>query len=136
VHKRVPAVASVTLVYNHHVRELSERLTAIQHELGDKVRSAMHVHLDHENCMEVIVMRGHSDQLKAVAERMLSTRGVIHGAIEIVPESTVAMSRTHRHERSGTHTHADGTVHADHAHDEEPRKPARKRVKPRKARAR
>ena len=120
VHKRVPAVAAVTLVYNHHVRELSERLTSIQHELGDRVRSAMHVHLDHENCMEVIVMRGPSDQLKSVAERMINTRGVIHGGIELVPESTVAMSRTHRHERAGMHAHrqADGSVHVHADHDD------------------
>jgi CopG family nickel-responsive transcriptional regulator len=122
VRKRVPAVAALTLVYNHHVRELTERLTAIQHELGDRVRSAMHVHLDHDNCMEVIVMRGPSDQLRSVAERMIGTRGVIHGAIELVPESSVAMSRSHRHPR-GMHEHEDGTLHEDHE------KPARARGK-------
>ena len=76
IQNRVPAVAAVTLVYNHHVRELSERLTSIQHDLGDRVRSAMHVHLDHENCLEVIVMRGRSDELRSAADRMLATRGV------------------------------------------------------------
>ena len=72
-------------------------------------------------------MRGPSDQLKAVAERMINTRGVVHGGIELVPESTVAMSRTHRHERQGTHTHADGTVHADHDHGEGPSRKRKRR---------
>ena len=110
IQKRVPAVAAVTLVYNHHVRELSERLTSIQHDLGDRVRSAMHVHLDHENCLEVIVMRGRSDELRSAADRMLATRGVTQGGIEMVPESALAMSRTHRHAR------AEATEH-DHEHD-------------------
>jgi CopG family nickel-responsive transcriptional regulator len=121
VHKRVQAVASVTLVYNHHVRELSEKLTAIQHELGGRVRSAMHVHLDHDNCLEVIVMRGPSDQLKAAAERMVSTRGVIHGGIELVPESNVAMSSNHRHGRGAAHDHAHPHPHP-HEHDPVPPK--------------
>jgi CopG family nickel-responsive transcriptional regulator len=110
VQKRVPAIASITLVYNHHVRELSERLTSIQHELGESVRSSMHVHLDHENCLEVIIMRGRSDILKAAADRMLGTRGVTQGGIEIVPDSALALSRTHRHARpesgDAEHSHA------------------------------
>jgi CopG family nickel-responsive transcriptional regulator len=93
----VPAVASVTLVYNHHVRELSERLNSVQHELGERVRSAMHVHLDHDNCLEVIVLRGRSDELRAAAERMLGTRGVTHGGIAMVAESELAGSRDYRH---------------------------------------
>ncbi|MFT3926826.1 MAG: nickel-responsive transcriptional regulator NikR [Myxococcales bacterium] len=116
--KRVPAVAAVTLVYNHHVRELSERLTSIQHDLGDKVRSAMHVHLDHDNCMEVIVLRGPSDELKHAADRMLGTRGVTHGGIEMVDESALASSRSHRHAH-GEHAHAH--THG-HAHAASPRR--------------
>lgn len=95
--KSVPAVAAVTLVYNHHVRLLAERLTEIQHGLGDMVRSTMHVHLDHDNCIEVIVLRGPSDRLKAAADSMLGARGVTHGGMEIVTESALASSRSHRH---------------------------------------
>jgi CopG family nickel-responsive transcriptional regulator len=122
VQKRVPAVATLTLVYNHHVRELSERLTSIQHELGDCVRSTMHVHLDHENCLEVIVMRGRSDILQAAADRMLGTRGVTQGGIEIVPDSALALSRTHRHARPEADAHEHPHVHPAPA-------PARKRVR-------
>jgi hypothetical protein len=66
------------------VRDLSERLTEIQHELGELVRSTMHVHLSHDYCLEVLVMRGNSNDLQAIADRILATRGVKHGGIEIV----------------------------------------------------
>jgi CopG family transcriptional regulator, nickel-responsive regulator len=108
--ERVPAVAAVTLVYNHHVRQLSERLTTIQHSLGEAVRSTMHVHLDSENCLETIVMRGRSDQLHEAAERMLATRGVSHGSVEIVTEKALRAHHQHEHDLHGH----------DHAHDHEP----------------
>ena len=99
--RRVDAFASVTIVYNHHVRELSERITQMQHELGDQVRSAMHVHLDNERCLEVIVMRGRADKLQRVAETLFATRGVLQGAIEVVADaaSSVPLSPRHRHGR-------------------------------------
>ncbi len=122
------AFSAVTLVYNHHVRELSERLTALQHDLGDQVCSSMHVHLDHEHCLEVIVMRGRSDQLRETANRMVGTRGVVHGAAEFVPLETLALSSTWR--RAQVHEH-DGRWHA-HPHEpahSHPAKPKRVRKK-------
>jgi CopG family nickel-responsive transcriptional regulator len=113
LNEQVPAFAAVTLVYNHHVRELSERLTALQHDLGEQVRSSMHVHLDHEHCLEVIVMRGRSDELRAVTGRMIGTRGVIQGGVEFVAENTLSLSNTGR--RVNFHEHADGHSHA-HPH--------------------
>jgi CopG family nickel-responsive transcriptional regulator len=86
VRRGVPAIAALTLVYDHHVRDLTERLTEIQHELGERVRSTLHVHLDHNRCLEVIILRGRSDELKRVAEKLLATRGVKHGGIEIVTD--------------------------------------------------
>jgi CopG family nickel-responsive transcriptional regulator len=84
VPKNVPAVAALTLVYDHHVRDLSEKLTDLQHDVGEMIRSTMHVHLSHDECLEVIVMDGKSHELKAFADKVLGTRGVKHGAIEIV----------------------------------------------------
>jgi len=119
--KGVPAFAAVTLVYNHHVRELSERLTSLQHDLGEAVRSTMHVHLDHEHCMEVIVMRGRSDQLKEVTGRMLGTRGVIQGGAEYVAEASLGLSNTgrrlHQHDGFEPHSHPHPHSHPEaHAH--------------------
>ena len=87
VRKGVDAVASLTIVYDHHVRDLSEKLTELQHELGDQVRATLHVHLSHDLCLEVIVMRGRSDELHTIANKILATRGVKHGGIEIIAES-------------------------------------------------
>ena len=118
VRKGEPAVAALTLVYDHHVRDLTERLTEIQHGLGDAVRSTMHVHLDHDHCLEVIVMRGAADVLKAAAQRMLATRGVKHGGLEMVTDVSreePSVVHAHVHEHDG-HTHAH--PHHHHAHDE------------------
>jgi CopG family nickel-responsive transcriptional regulator len=93
VPKGVPAHAALTLVYDHHVRDLTERLTEIQHDLGDHVRSTLHVHLDHDHCLEVIVMRGRSDELQRVAEKLLATRGVKHGGIQIVTQLATEPAR-------------------------------------------
>jgi CopG family nickel-responsive transcriptional regulator len=129
---RVPAFAAVTLVYNHHVRELSERLTSLQHDLGEQVRSTMHVHLDREHCLEVIVMRGRSDQLKEVTGRMIGTRGVIQGGAEYVAESTLSLTgtgrRVHQHEGHEPHSHPHSHAHPHaHPHPPTPAKPTAKR---------
>jgi len=84
VPKAVDAIATITLVYDHHVRDLSERLTDLQHELGEQVRSTLHVHVNHDLCLEVIVIRGRSDLLQNIADRLLALRGVKQGGIEIV----------------------------------------------------
>lgn len=84
VPKAVDAIATLTLVYDHHVRDLGEKLTELQHELGEQVRATMHVHLNHDLCLEVIVIRGRSDRLQGMADRILALRGVKQGGIEIV----------------------------------------------------
>jgi len=84
VPKAVDAIATLTLVYDHHVRDLSEKLTDLQHELGEQVRATLHVHINHDLCLEVIVIRGRSDRLKFIADRLLALRGVKQGGIEIV----------------------------------------------------
>jgi CopG family nickel-responsive transcriptional regulator len=125
----VPAFAAVTLVYNHHVRELSERLTALQHDLGDQVRSTMHVHLDHEHCLEVIVMRGRSDDLKSITGRMIGTRGVLHGGAEYVSENMLSLgghgpAHPHGHEHHHLHDHGE----ADRPHPPPQPSPKSKRA--------
>lgn len=93
------AVAAMTLVYDHHVRDLSDKLTDLQHDLGDAVRSSMHVHLSHALCLEVVVMRGPSDLLRDVAARTFATRGVKHGGLELFAalETTAEPGHGHGH---------------------------------------
>jgi CopG family nickel-responsive transcriptional regulator len=73
--------ATITLMYDHHVRELTEHLTEVQHDFGDAIVSTLHVHLDHHHCMEVIACRGRARQLREVSERLLGIKGVLSGGI-------------------------------------------------------
>jgi CopG family nickel-responsive transcriptional regulator len=75
------AVATITLVYDHHVHELTERLTEVQHDHGDYIISAMHVHLDHHHCLEVIAAQGPARALKGLADRLIGTKGVLSGNV-------------------------------------------------------
>jgi len=74
-------VATVTLVYSHHTRELGEKLTELQHQAHEAVVSALHVHMDAHNCLEVLVVRGKGKELKRIADRLISTKGVKHGKL-------------------------------------------------------
>jgi len=76
-----PVVASLTFVYDHHVSDLQDRLTRLQHRHHGLVQSALHVHLDHDNCMEVLVLRGPAGDIQALADRILGSRGVKHGRL-------------------------------------------------------
>jgi CopG family transcriptional regulator, nickel-responsive regulator len=76
-------VGTVTLVYDHHVRLLNEKLTGIQHDFHHAVLSTLHVHLDHDNCLEVLVVRGRSADVRKVADALISTKGVKHGRLTI-----------------------------------------------------
>jgi CopG family transcriptional regulator, nickel-responsive regulator len=76
-------IGSVTLVYDHHVRLLQEKLTAIQHDHHHSILSTLHVHLDHDNCLEVLVVRGRSAEVRQVADALISTKGVKHGRLVI-----------------------------------------------------
>ena len=113
VRRGIEAVATLTLIYDHHVRDLSERLTELQHDLGEKIRSTLHIHLDHDHCLEIIVMHGRSDELQAVADRILALKGVLHGAVEVYAH--------------GGHAHPHGSSHQGHPMATPPVK-ARKRA--------
>lgn len=76
-------VGTVTLVYDHHVRMLSDKLTDMQHASYHNVLSTMHVHLDHDNCLEVLVLRGQAGRVKQLADALISTKGVKHGRLTI-----------------------------------------------------
>lgn len=75
------AVGTITLVYNHEVRDLSEKLIDFQHQVHGAVISSLHVHLDKHNCLEVLVVRGKGREIRKVADRLIGTRGVKHGKL-------------------------------------------------------
>ena len=74
-------VGTVTIVYGHHEHELTHVLTELQHQRHDAIICSTHVHLDAHFCLEVIIVRGPSREVRAVADTLISTRGVKHGAL-------------------------------------------------------
>jgi CopG family nickel-responsive transcriptional regulator len=72
-------VGTITIVYDHNVHDLTEKLTEIQHRHHQVVLSAMHVHLDDHHCLEVLVVRGRGHEIRKVADTLIGTKGVKHG---------------------------------------------------------
>ena len=74
-------VGSITIVYSHDTRELTDTLTDLQHHYHNAIISSMHIHLDEHNCLEVIVVKGKARDIKAIADRLIGTKGVKHGKL-------------------------------------------------------
>lgn len=103
-----PTIATISIIYDHHVRELTERLVEIQHEFGDRVISTTHVHLDHDHCLEVVLAKGPANLLKRLADRLIGAKGVISGDVSgmsIVgrPATKGATPKKRRHEHPHRH---------------------------------
>lgn len=69
-------IGVITLVFDHHQRKLQDKLTELQHDHHDMIISSTHVHLDHHNCLEVIIVKGESGAVRELANRLKATRGV------------------------------------------------------------
>lgn len=78
-----PVVGTITLVYDHHARELSRKLTGIQHAHHDAVLATTHVHLTHDLCAEMILVRGRAGTVRALADALRQQRGVLHAALSM-----------------------------------------------------
>ena len=74
---------TVTLVYDHHARLLPEKLTELQHHYHSAVLSALHVHLDHDNCLEVILVKGKASLVQKLSNALIAIKGVKHGRFTI-----------------------------------------------------
>ncbi len=72
-------VGTITLIYDHHQPKLSEQLVSAQHDYKGQVLATTHVHLNHHNCLEVIILKGHGTDVKKFADKLLSFKGVKHG---------------------------------------------------------
>ncbi len=95
-------VANLSYVYNHHERELAERLMALQHAHHDLAVSTMHAHLDHEHCIETVLLKGPAQAVRQFANLLAAERGVRHGQLNLV---MVDLSREHRHGSGAPHVH-------------------------------
>ncbi len=76
-----PVVATITIVYDHHARTTADVLMHHQHAESEHVLSSLHVHLDADNCLEVIVVRGESNKVRQLADRLIGTKGVKFGKV-------------------------------------------------------
>ncbi|MCS7022033.1 MAG: nickel-responsive transcriptional regulator NikR [Gemmataceae bacterium] len=85
---QTPVLASLTLVYEHHRPHLVEKLLALQHEHADQVIASLHVHIDHDRCLEVLVLRGRGQQLQQLAESLRGLKGVHRGELTLA-ETTI-----------------------------------------------
>ena len=74
-------VGTVTFVYDHHVRDLTNKLTNIQHDFQGLILSGLHVHLDHDHCLEVLVVKGRGSEITRAADALISVKGVKHGKL-------------------------------------------------------
>jgi CopG family nickel-responsive transcriptional regulator len=101
-------VATLSYVYDHAARELPKRLTQDFHAHHGLAQATLHVHLDHDSCLEVTVLKGKSAEVKAFADHVIAERGVRHGHIAYMPADV----GTHPHdpEHEGHHDH--GRLHA------------------------
>ena len=89
-------VANLSYVYNHHERDLAERLTALQHEQHDLAVATLHVHLDHENCLESVILRGPTAAVRSFSDALIAERGVRHGQLNLI-DVELDSGRGHHH---------------------------------------
>ncbi len=75
------SIGTISMVYDHHTRDLSDKLTEHQHSHHKEIISSMHIHLDHNNCLEVVVAKGKAREIKHLAQELIGTRGVKHGKL-------------------------------------------------------
>ncbi|MFH1773804.1 MAG: nickel-responsive transcriptional regulator NikR [Methanobacteriota archaeon] len=79
--KEGEVIGSLTLLYDHDIRGVSDRLTNLQHDHAAHILTSMHVHLDEHNCLEVLVIRGRAEEVKKISDQLISSRGVKHGKL-------------------------------------------------------
>ena len=96
-------IATLSYIYNHHERDLASQVTSAHHHHHDLTLSSMHVHMDHDNCLEVVILRGIIEHVRCFANRVIATNGVRHGKLHIVPIEFAQESHPHS---AVPHTHS------------------------------
>ena len=97
VASKAPVVGTVSLIYDHHTRLLPEKLADLQHEHHQVVISTLHAHLDHDTCLEVVLLRGPSRKVQQLADKLISTKGVRHGRLVMSSPGTVSIPQHSPH---------------------------------------
>lgn len=102
-------IASLSYVFNHHERDLGERLTGIQHDHHDLTVSTLHAHLDHDNCIESTILRGPTEAVWRFADSIMAQSGVRHGQLNLISVDLAHPQHAHGHDHS--HPHGPGHFH-------------------------
>jgi CopG family nickel-responsive transcriptional regulator len=98
-HRAKYCVGALSYVYNHHERQLAGRLTGMQHEHHDLAVSTMHAHLDHETCIETVILHGPTEEVLQFADAIKAQPGVRHGNFNPIPMDLDDRGRHHGHSR-------------------------------------
>ena len=97
-------VGTVTLIYDHHASGITEKLTEVQHEHHELVVSTSHAHLDHDSCLEVLIVHGKSSKVEQFADLLIGLKGVQHGRLVMtVPAHAIEHTHVHGHKHSHKH---------------------------------
>lgn len=100
-------LGSLSLVYDHHAHDLAHQMAGLQHDHHELVVSVLHVHISHDDCMEVIVLRGSAGEVRSLADSLVSLKGVKHGKLFVtlpsrdITGSTTSAGHTHQHSHHG-----------------------------------
>ena len=113
--KSLHCVASLSYVFNHHERDLTERLADIQHAHHDLTVSAMHAHLDHDHCLETVILKGPTEAVQKLSDAICAERGVHHGKLNLI---SVELHAPHSHGKA--HKRAGGAKKVAHTHEATP----------------
>src|SRR6202020_1899496 len=111
-----PCVAALIYIYDHEARDLPKRLTRDFHHRHDLAQATLHMHLDHDSCMEVTVLKGRGSDVQEFADHIIAERGVRHGHVVYMPTEGA-----HSHDHGATATHVHGTGRG-HGHTHAPRR--------------
>lgn len=98
-------MGTLTYVYNHHERELAKRLTQAQHDHHNLSVSTLHVHMDHDNCLETVVLSGRIDEVERFANTIIAHPGVRHGQLYLLPVEIHEDSHAHDPSNTSPHEH-------------------------------
>lgn len=98
-------VGTVTLIYDHHAHGITEKLTELQHENHELVVSTSHAHLDHDSCLEVLIVQGKSARVEQFAGRLIGLKGVQHGRLVMTVAQPASGNPHHRDGKPHTHKH-------------------------------
>lgn len=120
--EKAEVLGSLTLVYDHHAHDLTERMAELQHAYHGLVVSVLHVHISHDDCMEVIVLRGQAGEVRTLSNALVSLKGVKHGRLFVTLPSQAIIGR-----ESATPTAAHAHSHA-HPHEKPAARPRSPKV--------